>query len=73
MATDASTLLDAVNDAIAALLAGRPVQEYSQGGVSVRRMSLQDLRSLRRDLQREVNLAARGTQVLLGDVRRRPA
>jgi len=70
MAT-ASELLDDVNDAIEAILSGRPIQRYTAGGIDVQNVSLTDLYQLRRQLIREVNLDDAGGRVLLADVRRR--
>lgn len=58
MATDAQTLLDNVNDAINAILTGGAVQSYSVNGRNLSRMSLKDLRELRRELQSEANNSA---------------
>lgn len=54
MAVDAAALLEAVNAAIAARLAGRPVDAYSINGRNLAYTKLSELYELRRHLQREV-------------------
>ena len=61
MPNDAATLLEAVNAAIAARLAGRPVDSYSINGRNLAYTKLSELYQLRRDLQREVAAAAAST------------
>lgn len=55
MAT-AQTLLDAVDTAIAARLAGNAVQSYStDGGINIQYMNLRELREFRAELIQEVS------------------
>lgn len=57
MAATAQELLDAVNDAILAILSGGAVKSYGIGGSSGRtleRMSLDELRTLRAELMEQV-------------------
>jgi hypothetical protein len=54
--TDAATLLAAVEQAIAARVNGGAVQSYSIGGRNLQYVSLTELREMRKELRREVNL-----------------
>ncbi len=58
MSTEARPMLDAVNAAIAARLAGRPVDSYSINGRSLAYTPLKDLIAIRKTLQREVAASA---------------
>lgn len=53
MGATVSELLEAVNDAIYALLTGGAVKKYTIGTRSLEKMTLEELRAFRRDLMRE--------------------
>jgi len=53
----ASEMLENVNTAINAILTGGAVQSYSVGSRRLDRMTLSELRSLRKELQAEVDAA----------------
>ena len=61
MAASAQEMLDAVNDAILARLAGRAIDEYTVIGMSLKKTPLADLRHLRDQLASEVSRAGVGT------------
>ena len=61
MAEDKQATLDAVNNAINAMLDGGAVQEYSINGRSIKKISLSELMQLRDRLQSEI-AAGNGTR-----------
>lgn len=63
-ATDNASLLTAVNQAIAANLAGGAVQSYTIGGRNLQKSTLKELMDLRHELENAIAAAAGGGRTL---------